>query len=228
MENGVNREARDPVDGGSRQRVGRRAVLGLGVGTAAASLLPLLSGSGQASSGSDASTTTTPTITPPTTAAPPRRPSSNDIGLLGDAQRMELTARALYDAAIAAGGWSDTETTVITTLREAHEAAAQALSGLLGRDAPGEMSSTLYRAWLAQFEGSPSARLEAAYHLEAAMVATHHDVLGKLIGTDGATLIAAIQSAEARHGTVIADLDGLTDLASLLVHGDAAVLEVTA
>ena len=148
--------------------------------------------------------------------------------LLGAAQQVELTARALYDYAIKAGGWSDVETTVMTTIREAHEAAAQALAGMLGRQAPDEMSSTLYSARVNDFKGSIEARFEAAYTFESAAVATHTELLGKLVGTDGATLIASIQSAEARHGTVLADLSGQTVVSTLLVLDESAPLDVNA
>lgn len=215
----------------SDARLGRRALFGAGIGGAAVSLLPLLTGKSAASSTSDDSTTsipiTTPANTTPTTTAPPRRPTEGDIVLLGAAQQVELTARALYDDAITAGDWSDTEASVITTIREAHEAAAQSLAGLLGGDAPGEMSHSLYSSLASGFKGSVSSRLEAAYNFESAAVATHHALLAELIGTDGATLIAAIQSAEARHGTVLADLNGQTVVSTLLVQNEAAALDVT-
>lgn len=190
----------------------------MGVGGAAVSLLPLLGSNAIASSGTDETTTT----------APPRRPTSDDVALLAAAQQVELTARELYDVAIGGAGWSDVETTVITTIREAHEAVAQALAGMLGGDAPGEMSQSLFDSLSAGFVGSLGDRLAAAYSLESAIVATHGEVLASLIGTEGATLIAAAQSAEARHGTVLADLAGETDLATLLVETEQAALDVTA
>ena len=217
----------EPIES-TDQRMGRRALLGAGVGGAAISLLPLLAGKSGASSTSGAPTTTTTAPTTPTTTAPPRRPTDDDIALLGSAQQVELTARALYDTAIAAGGWSDTETTVITTIREAHEAAAQSLAGMLGNDAPRVMSQSLYDSLSSTFKGSPSSRLQAAYEFESAAVATHHEILGALVGIDGATLIAAVQSAEARHGTVLADLNGQTVVSTLLVQDEFAPLVVNA
>ena len=211
-----------PESGPADARLGRRALIGAGVSGAAISLLPLVAASAAASSGTDDATTA------PTTAAPPRRPTDADIGVLGATQLIELTARALYDAAIAAGEWSDTEATAITTIREAHEAAAQALAGLLGGDAPGEMSQSLYDSLVNSFEGSIDDRLAAAYSLESSLVAGHSAALGQLQGIDGAALIAAIQSAEARHGTVLADLAGQTVVSTLLVLDEAAPLDVTA
>ncbi|MSX94700.1 MAG: hypothetical protein F2749_14910, partial [Actinobacteria bacterium] len=85
------------------QRVGRRALLGAGVGGAALSLLPLMSGR------ASASTTTTPpgeststAAAAASTTAPPKRPTDADVALLDFAQQLELTARALYDKALAA------------------------------------------------------------------------------------------------------------------------------
>lgn len=205
-------------------RMGRRTLIGVGAGvgaSAAISLLPAIATTAVASSGTDDTTTV------PTTTAPPRRPTDSDIGVLAGVQMLELTARALYDTAIAAGAWSDTEATAITTIREAHEAAAQALSGLLGGDAPGEMSQSLYDSLAISFEGSIDDRLAAAYSLESSLVAGHTAALAELQGIDGATLIAAIQSAEARHGTVLADLAGQTETSTLLVLDEAAPLEVT-
>jgi hypothetical protein len=66
--------------------------------------------------------------------------------------------------------------------------------------------------------------LNAAYAFESTAVATHTDVLGKLQGTDGASLIASIIIVEARHGTVLAYLNGSTDLDQLLVDTEADAL----
>jgi len=55
-------------------------------------------------------------------------------------------------------------------------------------------------------------------------VATLTDMLGQLQGTDGAGLIASILIVEARHGTVIAYLNGSKDLDELLVTTEATAL----
>jgi len=72
------------------------------------------------------------------------------------------------------------------------------------------------------FQGDRSSILDAAYKLESTAVATHTDILSKLTGTDGAGLTASILIVEARHGTVIAYLNGSTDLDELLVNTEAA------
>ena len=179
----------------------RRALLGVGVGGAALSLLPFLSGA--------AAATTGPT--------PPKRPTEADEALLAEAQQLELTAVALYDVAIGAGGWSDAEAAVMVFIREAHEAYAQSLSGLLGRAAPGQRSDTLFDSLSGSFTGSVPDMLESAAALESAAVATHVDVLAGLESIDGAKLVASIYINEARFSTVLADLAGKTDLSDLLV-----------
>ncbi|CAB4365799.1 MAG: hypothetical protein F2681_11450 [Actinobacteria bacterium] len=206
------------------QRVGRRALLGAGVGGAALSLLPLMSGR------ASASTTTTPpgeststAAAAASTTAPPKRPTDADVALLDFAQQLELTARALYDKALAAK-WPADQLVVVTTIREAHEAYAQSLSGLLGRKASGTASEALLRQFSTAWAGTPDKLLAAAYDFESAAVATYAEILGKLQGTDAAQLIASIQIAEARHGTALADLAGSSDVGELLVDTEAASL----
>ena len=196
--------------------VGRRALLGAGVGGAALSLVPFLSGHAAASATTDEPTTSTTT--------PPQRPTADDVALLAQAQQLELTAQALYDEALALSGWTDEQAVVVTYLREAHQEYANALSGLLGRDAPGAKSEKVFAALQTDFAGSSDGVLAAAYALEAAAAATHADVLSQLQGTDAAALIASIQMNEARYGTVLADLQGNTDEADLLVTTEAESL----
>jgi len=207
-------ETGEHAPGTAAQRVGRRALLGAGFGGAALSLLPLLSGRASASTPptSDAATTTT---------APPQRPTDDDVAALGDAQRAELATVALYDSGIAIGGWPDAQLIVISNLREAHKAYADALAGLLGRQAPGTPSDAVVKQFSDGFTGSAADMLSAAYELESALVATHTEILGLLSGTNGASLIASIQVSEARHGTVLADLNGKSDAADLLVDKEA-------
>lgn len=207
-------ELTESVDHGAPRTVGRRTLIGVGVGGAAVSLLPFLGGRAAAKTAADSTTTT----------APPQRPTSGDTALLGQAQQVELSARALYDVAAGLTGWSAEEATVIVTIREAHEAFAQSLAGLLGVDAPGEADAALVRSLQGNFSGTPSTALKAAYRLESALVATHLELLGSLQGTDGAALVASIQTSEARHTTVLADLAAFTDESDLLVDEEAASL----
>ena len=205
------------------QRVGRRALLGASVGGAALSLLPLMSGRASASATTTPGENTSTAAATTSTTAPPKRPTDADVALLDFAQELELTARALYDKALAAK-WSANQAVVVTTIREAHEAYAQSLSGLLGRRASGTANETLLRQFATAWAGTPDKLLAAAYDFESAAVATYAEMLGKLQGTDAAQLIASIQIAEARHGTALADLAGSSDESELLVDTEAASL----
>jgi hypothetical protein len=228
----------------------RRRLLGIGLGGAAFSLLPFLTGRagattpdttpgavppGQVSdtpgspdttlgSTPDTNPGSTPGSTPaPTTTASPKRPTDDDVKLLGFAQTVELAARDLYDIGLSAKGFDDNQRAVIATIRESHDAYAASLSAILGRLAP-QNASTIVDDLKASFAGDASTVIESAYHLESVAVATHTDVLGKLQGTDGASLLASILIVEARHGTVLAYLNGSTALDDLLVNSEAAAL----
>ena len=209
-------------DGG--QHVGRRAAVrvgaGVALGGAALSLLPFLSGHAAASATTEPASTAEAT----TTTAPPQRPTADDVALLSAAQQVEATAVALYNEALEVTGWSDQQALVVTFIRDAHLAYAQSLSGLLGREAPNSISQELFDARRDGFSGKVDAVLASAEALESTAVATHGDVIAKLLGTDGASLIASIQMNEARYCTVLADLAGETDPAVLLVDEEAASL----
>ena len=197
------------------QRVGRRHLLGAGLGGAALSLLPFLSGRARAEAAPEETTTV------------PKAPTSDDIALLASAQQLELTVRDLYDSAIAGvAGWSDTQAAVMVAIREAHEEFANSLSGLLGREAPGTRSDSLFDGQVGSLAGTPDEALMAAAELESGAVATHAEILGALQSFNGAELIAAIQMAEARHCTVLAHLADSRDYAVLLVDEEAASLQV--
>ena len=228
-----------------RQPIGRRAAVrvaaGVGLGGAALSLLPFLSGRAAASPPTSQPPNTQPVNSEPTsteptstvgttaigatsTSAPPQRPTGDDVALLSFAQQVEATAVALYNEALKVTGWSDEQAQVVTFIRDAHLSYAQSLSGLLGRDAPNSISPEVFDAQKGGFTGAIDAVLASAGALESTAVATHGDVIAKLAGTDGASLIASIQMNEARYCTVLADLAGETDPTVLLVDEEAASL----
>lgn len=207
-----------------RQPMGRRAAVrvgaAVGLGGAALSLLPFLSGRAAAADTTEPASTVEAT----TTTTPPQRPTTDDVALLGFAQQVEATAVALYNEALKVTGWSDEQALVVTYIRDAHLAYEQSLSGLLGRVAPNSTSQEVFDAQKAGFSGAVAAVLASAEALESTAVATHGDVIAKLVGTDGASLIASIQMNEARYCTVLADLAGEADPAVLLVDEEAASL----
>ena len=194
--------------------------MGAGLGGAALSLLPFLNGRAAASATTEPASPEAATAT----TAPPQRPTPEDVALLSFAQQVEATAVALYNEALKVIGWSDEQAIVITFIRDAHLAYAQALSGLLGRDAANSTSQDVFDANKAGFSGAIDAVLASAGALESTAVATHGDVIAKLVGTDGASLIASIQINEARYCTVLADLAGEQDPTVLLVDEEAASL----
>ena len=191
------------------QRVARRGMLAAGIGGAAISLLPFLTGRASAAA-----------ATPP-----PKRPSADDVTLLAVAQQLEVTATALYTSAIKdVKGWTDEQAAVMVAMREAHLAFANSLSAILGKAAPGTPIEELLTSLASSFTGDATSVIKAAADLESAATATHTDVLGQLVGLDGAALVASIQIAEARHTTVLRSLAGSSDLAELLVDTEAASL----
>lgn len=186
------------------QTVGRRSLIAVGVGGAAVSLLPFLADQVAAKS-----------------ATPPQRPTDDDVAILSALQGIELAARDLYDKAAALSGWSASEQVVIATVRESHEAFAQSIGALLGVEAPNSVNTDIVKSLGGGFTRSGIGAARSAHALESALVATHLEALGSLQGVHGATLIASIQMAEARHTTVFAELAGYTDDAHLLVDEDA-------
>lgn len=238
--------ARHAPDGASRRRLLGAGVVGLATSLfpqfarrAAASTpppggtddSPPLPGEGPDSDGStppggdnfpsdattDASSPSTAAAT--TTSVAPKRPSQADLELLEFARSVELAAVELFDMALATDSFDDEIRPVIVSIREAHEAYAQSIYALLG-GAPGTAFAGAIDPLGASFSAGSAADLAMAAHaLEGTAVATHTDVIGALEGTDGAELLAAICVAEARHGTVLADIAGQTDLDLLLLSG---------
>jgi hypothetical protein len=199
----------------------RRRLLGIGLGGAAVSLLPFLVGRAGATTPSSAPADTAAATT--TTTSPPKRPTDKDVTLLGFAQTIELAARNLYDVALATKDFDANERAVLATIRESHEAYATSLSAELGRQAPQEVNP-IFDDLRSSFSGDKSSVLDAAYSLESTAVATHIEILAELQGTDDASLLASILIVEARHGTVLAYLNGKTDLPTLLVDKEADAL----
>ena len=141
-----------------------------------------------------------------------------ELDLLRFAQRLELTARDLYDAAIAAGATG----AVWEAMSEQHEAYAQSIAGLTGLSADSR-NDEVYDALVGSF--SSSAAAEAAYDLESAAAVTHIEVLGLLTHRPASQLVASIIAAESRHCVVLADLTGRgTDLTALLVNTASPIL----
>ncbi|MCU1502084.1 MAG: hypothetical protein JWM12_1438 [Ilumatobacteraceae bacterium] len=229
---GSQRQSVEPATSG----VARRRLLGLGLGGAAAALVPAIAGRAAASTpptsdatsgtggtnGTLVGTTTADAAT--TTTAPPKRPTDADIPMLNFVQSAELSAYRLYKMALTKQ-LDETQLAVVEVITQAHLAYAQALSGLLGRVAANKPNQDLIDSMSSAFGGDVAGMLDAARTLESTLVATHIGVVGQLIGTDAAYALASIVTVEGRYGTVLADLAGAKDLSALLVDKEAAALK---
>ena len=153
---------------------------------------------------------------------PPQRPTADDTALLAAAMSLELTARDLYDAAIAAGA----DPSVLQVMAQHHAAYAQAIGGLIGMSAARRIDS-VYDENTAAFASSDTASvLAAAYDLESTAVATHTELLGVIEGLDAAKLIASIIAVESQHCVVIADAAGNGDDVDALLTNSASPISL--
>jgi hypothetical protein len=134
-----------------------------------------------------------------------------DAQSAAEAIAIELAARDLYDAAIAAGAadplWG--------ALREQHESYAQRLAGLVGASATGA-DADLFGELASTFGVADPAT--AATELENTLVAGHIARLADVSGTDIVSALASIIASESRHAVVAARLAGQTDPEALFVN----------
>jgi ferritin-like protein len=156
-----------------------------------------------------------------TTTEPPQRPTQDDVPLLQFAESFELAARDLYQAAIDAGAEEET----LSAIRGNHQASASILKGMLGTQGALSRSDEVFDRFEQDFATTDIAALAAAaYELESTAVATHTELVGELVGIDGAHLIASILVVEARQAVVMADLSGRGDDYDALFESDAEAL----
>jgi hypothetical protein len=156
-----------------------------------------------------------------TSASTGERVSAADLALLTFAQSLELAARDLYEAAIAAGA----DDPLFAVLADQHEAYAQGIAAFIGEPA-NTRDDALFGELEATFAVSDRTEVATAgYDLESAAVATHIELLAHLEDVDGAELVASMLAMEARHCVVLADLSGRgDDLDVLLVNTADPVL----
>jgi hypothetical protein len=149
------------------------------------------------------------------TTAPPKQPTAADAALLSFALSLEFAMVDIYARATA--GAKDDLKSLTELFGAHHRAAAQSLTGLLGRKAPTGRNESFYAEQSKAVSGG-SAKETAAHlaGLENAMVATHLKVLGTLRGIDGAALVASIIPIEARQAAVMVGLSGATALDDIM------------
>ncbi|MEY2974411.1 MAG: hypothetical protein RIR49_831 [Actinomycetota bacterium] len=151
-------------------------------------------------------------------AAAPNEFTEDELALLRHAQRLELTASALYDVASASGP----DSALWEPMSEQHEAYAHAIASLTGLSADSR-DEGLLEALRSGFAGKDA--VQAAYDLESAAVATHTELLELVGQVNAAETIASIISAESRHCVVLADALGRgSDLTALLVNAAEPIL----
>ena len=129
--------------------------------------------------------------------------SEDDKALATFAISLELTARDLYDAAIAAGASGD----AWSTMREQHEAYATRLAGLAGIPA-NSRNDDVYGALEGEF--ATSSPVAAAQALENTAAATHLEMLNSVESGQMAAIVAGIAAMESRHSTVLGLIAGET------------------
>lgn len=139
--------------------------------------------------------------------------SEADTALCAFAIGVELAARDLYDAAIAAG--ADAE--IWSVLREQHESYATRIAGIAGLPADAR-NEDVYAALASAFGSSNPA--EAAADLENTAVATHTELLRALTDNDPMAAVASIAAMESRHAVILSGLAGVDDFDALFI--DAA------
>jgi hypothetical protein len=163
----------------------------------------------------------------PETTLPPKKVQPEDLPLLGAGKVLELTAAEACDAAAARTdglGLDDAGKEFLAALGAHHRAYAEALSALYGPGSPSTPNDALLELLGGNVfaEGSASDALKALHDLEHHCSDTHQTLLGVLLSTDAAALVASIQVVEARHGTVLGLLLGQTYGADELAIEDAA------
>ena len=73
---------------------------------------------------------------------------------------------------------------------ENHEEYGNVMAGIIGVDAPQRRDDAIYDQFFAGFNARlPEAVAQAAYDLESTAVATHTDLIGQLVGLDGAATL---------------------------------------
>ncbi|NNE12924.1 MAG: hypothetical protein HKN41_11855 [Ilumatobacter sp.] len=122
--------------------------------------------------------------------------SDDDLALSAFAIGLELTARDLYDAAIAGGA----DEPLWRLMREQHEGYAHRLAGITGLSAA-ERDDATFEALRGGFEASDPT--DAALDLENTAAATHTSLVGEVTDAEIAAAMASFVTMESRHAAVL-------------------------
>jgi hypothetical protein len=142
--------------------------------------------------------------------------SESDLELVGFAIGLELAARDLYKAAIAAGATGS----IWQVLVDQHASYAELLAGISGISA-NQRNDDVYDSLVGGFETGTA---QAGHDLENTAAATHFELLGTVVDLNAVSGIASIAAMESRHATVLAELAGLGDDLDALFLNDATPL----
>jgi hypothetical protein len=144
-------------------------------------------------------------------SAAPSAPTDDDEDVLFQAMTLELTAAALYRAAIDAG-LSGEAGELARVFADNHDAYATRIAGAAGFSQRRARDERLYDELLPSFAvDDPDEFAETARDFENSMAATHTELLPGYDSVDAQSLTAAIVVVEARMGTVLAHFGGLAD-----------------
>ena len=148
-------------------------------------------------------------VAQPATAAP-NSPTPGDRDLLGQALRLELTARRLYRAPIEAGLSGDAAE-VARVFSKNHEYYADQFAAITGISA-NEYDEAAFEDNADAFDTSDVGEFAiAAWTLENNAAATYAELLNELESVEAQRAVASIAVMNARMATVLADLAGVSD-----------------
>ena len=164
----------------------------------------------------------------PVHAAPPNSPTPGDRDLLGQALKLELTARRLYGDAIDAGLSGDAAE-VARVFGKNHEYYADQFAAITGISA-NQYDEAAYEANTDAFATSDVGEFAvAAWTLENNAAVTYAELLNELEAVESQRAVASIAVMNARMATVLADLAGVSDDVEILFDppGEAITLGAT-
>lgn len=165
-------------------------------------------------------TTTYDTTTEPRVLAaggestpPPKKIQPEDLPLLGAAKVLELTAAQASETVIArldSLGVDEATAALLRAIGAHHRAYAEAISAAFGPGSPATPNPALLTLLGGPVfaEGTGAEVLTAMHEVEHHCSDTHQTLLGLLISTDAAALVASIVVIEARHAAVLGMLLG--------------------
>ncbi len=158
-------------------------------------------------------------------AAAPISPTGAETDLLRAAMELELTAEALYRAAIDAG-LSDVAGELAAVFADNHVAYADKIAGTAGFSA-NALNTEVFELLEAGFSTSDVDEFAAAATaLENTAVATHTALLAEYESVNAKRLTASIIVVEARMATVLTDLGGLASSLDDVFAPDADALDL--